>query len=350
MLEDTDDSSVSGTASSNFYSSPEKDGDMRIATSRKSDTDSVEELEMPTEDDEDTSTAATGVASSNGPNSELAGSYTSFNLRGRGQVPPSGHQPVAEITTNKASSPDPERKRKREFDTGANPTQSPVGTISIEQPCGRMNNFVQVRPGSTNSRRSEADLSTVAESSRKRAKFRPQMDTTVGEGPQVLMLDIGTIPSPQKSQYPIEIWQHIFTFVPPVSLGRLLRVNRSFNACLTESPNEYLVTDSQRQGIVRLQEGNAIWSASRKLFCPGLPRPLRDLKELDMWRLIRGRDCQFCYKVDNPTARLDQVDPWAAGPGKDGVRVIWAFGVRCCGTCLQDKSEKVGHVQARRTK
>jgi len=348
MPEDIHSSVASDTASSNFYSSPEKDRDTRIDISRESDTDCVEELEMPTEDDEDTSSAAIGIASSHGPTTGLPGSYTSSTLRGGGSEPSSGHRPFTDSEMNKASFGDPERKRKREIDTGAGPTRTLIRVVTTKQHSGRANDPSQERPSSTNSRHSEADLSLAEGSGRKRAKVSPLWDTTVEEGSPVSMLEHGKLQSPQKSQFPIEIWQHVFTFVPPVSLGRLLRVNRCFNACLTESSKAPLVTNFQHQGIVQLAEANTIWSASRKLFCPGLPRPLRDLEELDMWRLIRGRDCQFCGKVDSSKAGLDPVDPWEAGPGKDGVRVIWAFGVRCCGNCLQDKSEKVGHVQDRR--
>lgn len=303
---------------------------------------------MPTEDDEDTPNGVIGLTSSNGPTAERPGPVISTNLRGLGSVPWSGHRSCADIEMNELSSGEPERKRKRDFDAVERPTHPLVGNVTTEQDHGRGSEHWQMRPSSTNSRHSEPDLSSTGGSGRKRAKVSPQQDTTVGKGSSLHMQALGSKPSPQKSQFPIEIWQHIFTFVPPVSLGRLLRVNRSFNACLTESSKAHLVTNSVRQGVIQLAEADTIWSASRKLFCPGLPRPPHDLKELDMWRLIRGRDCQFCGKLANSKARLDPIDPWEAGPGKDGVRVIWAFGARCCGTCLQENSEKVGHVQDRR--
>ncbi|KAL8658117.1 MAG: hypothetical protein Q9226_001267 [Calogaya cf. arnoldii] len=48
-----------------------------------------------------------------------------------------------------------------------------------------------------------------------------------------------------------------------------------------------------RRGV-RPLDAESIWAASRKRFAPGLPRPLRNLKELDMWRLLRGQACQLC--------------------------------------------------------
>ena len=141
------------------------------------------------------------------------------------------------------------------------------------------------------------------------------------------------------SMLPAELWQYIFCFVPPVSLGRLLRVNRAFNIFLTLPITHQSHTASPWRGLAKPLSANSIWAASRKRFCPGLPKPLRDIPELDMWRLLRGRDCQMCGKV--PDVDLNSESPWESGPGERGVSVIWPFGIRCCGQCLQDHSEKV---------
>ncbi|OAL33011.1 hypothetical protein AYO22_00096 [Fonsecaea multimorphosa] len=49
------------------------------------------------------------------------------------------------------------------------------------------------------------------------------------------------------------------------------------------------------------------------------------MTELEMWRLIRGRTCQFCGKKTAHQQRLSVSEPWYAGPGLDGVRPIWPF-------------------------
>lgn len=143
------------------------------------------------------------------------------------------------------------------------------------------------------------------------------------------------------SGMPAEIWQHIFHFVPPVSLGRLLRVNRAFNKYLAprkanEKPNADPV-----HGVVRSVHPEVIWAASRKHFCPGLPKPMRDVPELVMWRMLRGNNCQICKETKIPSVKDGQANPWEAGPGDDGVRVVWPFGIRCCSKCLQEQTEKV---------
>lgn len=143
------------------------------------------------------------------------------------------------------------------------------------------------------------------------------------------------------SGMPAEIWQHIFHFVPPVSLGRLLRVNRAFNRYLApRKADEKLVMDPVN-GAVHPVHPEVIWAASRKRFCPGLPKPIRDVPELVMWRMLRGNNCQFCKETKVLSVKDGQINQWEAGPGNDGVRVIWPFGIRCCGKCLQEQSEKV---------
>lgn len=140
---------------------------------------------------------------------------------------------------------------------------------------------------------------------------------------------------------PAELWQHVFRFVPPVFLGRLLRVNRAFHSYLTSSlDGSKPVTSSSRRGVWPL-DAETIWTASRKRFAAGLPKPLRDLGELDMWRLLRGQKCQVCGIAKSTGTTSGSDNPWEAGPGAHSVRVIWAFGIRTCGPCLEKSSEKV---------
>ncbi|KAL8760868.1 MAG: hypothetical protein Q9184_002956 [Pyrenodesmia sp. 2 TL-2023] len=146
---------------------------------------------------------------------------------------------------------------------------------------------------------------------------------------------------------PPEIWHHVFRFVPPVFLGRLLRVNRAFHSYLTSSPEgSKLAEGSDRRGVQPL-DPETIWAASRKRFAAGLPKPLRGLKELDMWRLLRGQACQLCGIKRELKATSGANSPWEAGPGDQNVRVIWPFGVRSCGPCLEKSSEKVSTTSIR---
>lgn len=144
----------------------------------------------------------------------------------------------------------------------------------------------------------------------------------------------------QVDTLPPELWHHVFRFVPPVFLGRLLRVNRAFHSYLTSPPNgSKLATASSRTGV-RPLDSETIWAASRRRFAAGLPKPLRGLRELDMWRLLRGQTCQLCGTTKISGATFGNVNPWESGPGEQSVRVIWSFGIRCCGPCLEKSSEK----------
>lgn len=145
----------------------------------------------------------------------------------------------------------------------------------------------------------------------------------------------------QSPVLPAELWQHIFCFVPPVFLGRLLRVNHAFHAYLTLGKANEQESEPVSNSIVQPLNPQVIWAASRRRFCPGLPKPIRGSSELDMWRLLRGRNCQLCGETKASSLTLSSENPWESGPGEKGVRVIWPFAVRCCGKCIQEGSEKV---------
>ena len=141
---------------------------------------------------------------------------------------------------------------------------------------------------------------------------------------------------------PAEIWQHIFCFVPPISLGLVLRVNHAFHDYLDEHRNgEELPAPSNC--IVRPMKAQAIWCASRKRFSPELPRSLHDLTEVALWRLLRGSNCQICGKFRITSEPLSTANPWRNGLGNTGPRIIWPFGIRTCASCLTDVTKTVGH-------
>ncbi|KAL8683018.1 MAG: hypothetical protein Q9186_001013 [Xanthomendoza sp. 1 TL-2023] len=113
---------------------------------------------------------------------------------------------------------------------------------------------------------------------------------------------------------PAELWHHVFRFVPPVFLGRLLRVNHAFRSYLTSSCTEPIPVKSFVRSGVQPLDAESIWTASRKRFAPGLPKPLRNFKELDMWRLLRGRACQLCGQAKDLGAMSSNGNPWESGP------------------------------------
>ena len=146
-----------------------------------------------------------------------------------------------------------------------------------------------------------------------------------------------------RSLLPQDIWQYVFSFLPPTTLGQLLQINHSFNDLLTPgrtlAPNE-----TSRKGTLSLQNQEHLWSTSRKMFFPGLPRPPSVVSELELWRLLRGYSCQYCGKRASTNSLSTAPAPWSAGPGPDNIRVIWPFAVRACSPCLRTRLRKVRPV------
>ncbi|KAM0339631.1 hypothetical protein ACHAPQ_001591 [Fusarium lateritium] len=143
----------------------------------------------------------------------------------------------------------------------------------------------------------------------------------------------------RSKQLPAEIWQHIFTFVPPRDLGRLLAVNKLFCAFL--SP--FVTAPSTRRDAVPSclpsLKPDAIWQASRRLFCPRMPAPLKGRSEVQMWRLVCSVSCQFCGSKNHKSLSSNN-EAWRSGPGPSDVCPIFPFCVFTCGTCLRKKGVK----------
>ncbi|KAF2459872.1 hypothetical protein BDY21DRAFT_179846 [Lineolata rhizophorae] len=136
-------------------------------------------------------------------------------------------------------------------------------------------------------------------------------------------------------QLPPQVWQHIFRHLPPSALGRLLRVNKLFHKCLTsQTPGP--IPGGSRTGRLRIVAADSIWAASRREFDRDLPKPLAEHSELDMWKLIGGKRCQFCKRL--PGQNFSPESPWDGGPGPDGVRTVWQFAACMCGSCLVEQS------------
>lgn len=152
-------------------------------------------------------------------------------------------------------------------------------------------------------------------------------------------LDLPTSLLPSVAGLPGQVWQHVFLFLPPVTLGRLLRVNRAFYTLLTsvDEPS----SGSQHLSTLPVVSSNFIWLSARKAHFPTFPRPLMDMSELAMWRLLGGRCCQFCAKTSRQDQSWTFKSAFEDGPGLDGVRIVWPFGVRTCGRCLEAHSQTV---------
>lgn len=152
--------------------------------------------------------------------------------------------------------------------------------------------------------------------------------------------DRASIQNISATDLPVEILQHIFSFVSPLSLGRLLLTCRMFNALLDPTKPLPPASTSPPSGLT-LQSQNDVWTQVRRNIAADHPRPMDDMTELEMWRLIRGSSCEFCSKKTKTKVPLLATSPWNAGPGPEGVRAIWPFRRRTCGPCLECRIVKV---------
>jgi hypothetical protein len=132
-----------------------------------------------------------------------------------------------------------------------------------------------------------------------------------------------------------EILQHIFSYVLPTSLGGLLSVCKLFNSLL--NPIAELPAPSIGLTSLTLRKQNDVWTRSRNLHLQGYPRPMDNMTELEMWRLLRVRRCQFCFRKARKGPAFMNATPWNGGPGPEDVRTIWPFRVRSCSSCLQPR-------------
>ncbi|KAF2278220.1 uncharacterized protein EI97DRAFT_431486 [Westerdykella ornata] len=133
---------------------------------------------------------------------------------------------------------------------------------------------------------------------------------------------------------PPAVWQHIFLFCPLKTLGRLLQVNRSFHFYLTEIRDAAFLNSNPSS--LRLLKSESIWASARNMHPTKPPKPLPGFTEIDMWRLVWSKTCQFCQK---PAFFTPGEKIWQRGPGPTGVRVIWPFGIRACGSCVTSRCQ-----------
>ena len=107
------------------------------------------------------------------------------------------------------------------------------------------------------------------------------------------------------TQIPPEIFINICQDLPPVDLLSLARVCKKFY--------QYLCSTNS----TTTQE---IWRNSRLTFLPFVQMsPPEGMMELQYVKLVTERGCQFCKR---PRIR----------------KVYWAFLVRCCRKCLEDRT------------
>ncbi|KAK1658584.1 hypothetical protein BDP55DRAFT_637690 [Colletotrichum godetiae] len=161
---------------------------------------------------------------------------------------------------------------------------------------------------------------------------RPKLEATRSRSPN-LPWDRASLPS--------GIWHQVFTFLPPRSLGALLRVNKLFNVYLdSQSSFSNTALHPEHASLFKPIKPDTVWQLSRRLHYPRMPSPLGNRTELDMWRLCCTTTCQYCGVTKPCEQRQENADPWRSGPGVHGLATVFAFGVTCCGSCLLKHSVK----------
>jgi len=141
---------------------------------------------------------------------------------------------------------------------------------------------------------------------------------------------------------PTELWQRVFSSLPPDDLCRCLRVNHAFHSYLTQADVSMSVKPLYR-GVDHLQvmDSESVWVGSRKVFAPSLPRPLLPgITERELLSLLGRSVCQSCGA--QPSERTMMAS--SVGPGQYGVRIIWPFAKRLCGSCFSNECMTVGHL------
>ncbi|CAG1990015.1 unnamed protein product [Fusarium graminearum] len=193
-------------------------------------------------------------------------------------------------------------------------------------------------------------LDNISQPSKKR---RPSPDSTNAQQPKKVRLgEAGARADPTVSkesqklvvnrakQLPGEIWQHIFTLVSPRDLGRLLAVNKLFHVFLSPSVAGFAQQPSDVHSSLPSLKPDVIWQASRRLFWPRMPAPLKGKSELQMWRLVCSTSCQLCGTKSQKNPRSSSNEAWRSGPGPTDVCPIFPFCVFTCGTCLKKNGVK----------
>lgn len=214
---------------------------------------------------------------------------------------------------------------------------APTQTAHVNQAAAASNNTVDLRGELTRKRKSWDDAPNNSSGQgalepAKKVKLADPESKEQHQGDDSSLTD--------RSKLAGEVWQHIFTFCPPKTLGRLLEVNRLFNVYLDPSSQVQCERPhALSKTAVPFLYPNHIWQASRRRFWPGMASPLQDKTELYMWQLSCSSTCQHCGLT--MPLQTDPSDAWQAGPGKDGIAIVWPFATRCCGSCLLTHSTKV---------
>lgn len=134
------------------------------------------------------------------------------------------------------------------------------------------------------------------------------------------------------------VLQHIFTYVDPPTLASLVTVDKRFRTLL--DPRFGALEPKGRHDVLPTRPQDSVWAASRRRYIPSMPKPLSGLTEHAQFALTFGKSCQFCAFAPARPADTSK-NPWQAGPGSHGIRIVWPLKIRACEACLLPRLRKV---------
>lgn len=195
---------------------------------------------------------------------------------------------------------------------------------------------------SSESEGSGAEEPSHAGAKRKRSTVEPEPQRAThanGDVPKKRRITPPALPAvdgaPDAAGWPAEVWLHMFNNLSPAMLCRCMRVCKAFRSYLTNA-----VSVPVKKNAKRPLDSESVWTQARKHTYPSMPKPLIGFTEAQMYRLMSGSTCETCNR-DFPPRASRVVSVYNAGPGDNGVRVIWPFRLRMCGDCFMRKVRTV---------
>lgn len=154
------------------------------------------------------------------------------------------------------------------------------------------------------------------------------------------------VPESGLMSMPAGVVQTIFSYLDPATLGRLICVNRRFQALLDPKlplPSDqifrYEYNDhSFQMDLCPVRSQDSIWTISRRRYAPSMPKPVEGLSERELFALAFGTLCQLC---GHKSPRGSRKFTWHPVRGESSVCTLWPFKIRSCMQCLVPRLKKV---------